>query len=272
MFRKVRKNFHKKKQQLQVPGQQAQLSSDLDENLHVLRSMYHDCFDVVFKTFLIGGQTNAVLVYIDGLSNIVEIDDHVLTPLMSETEGRVRSLHELLEKTIHISKTKEIKTIVECIENISIGNPVLLVNQEECGLALGLPSREKRSVEEPSAESVVRGPREGFVETIAINTSLLRRKIKSPALKMKSIKIGRYTDTLVVIAYIDGLADQTLINEVENRLRRIEIDSVLESGYIEELIEDNPLSPFPQLVNTERPDVATLGSAKFSSYRCSFLL
>ncbi|WP_257208717.1 spore germination protein [Bacillus sp. AFS031507] len=255
MFRKVRKNLHKKKQQLQVPGQQAQLSSDLDENLHVLRSMYQDCFDVVFKTFLIGGQTNAVLVYIDGLSNIVEIDDHVLKPLMSETEGRVRSLHELLKK-IHISKTKEIKTIVECIENISIGNPVLLVNQEECGLALGLSSWEKRSVEEPSAEGVVRGPREGFVETIAINTSLLRRKIKSPALKMKSIKIGRYTDTLVVIVYMDGLADQTLIKEVENRLRRIEIDSVLESGYIEELIEDNPLSPFPQLVNTERPDVA----------------
>ncbi|MEH7481057.1 spore germination protein [Neobacillus drentensis] len=241
---------------MQVPGQQALLSSDLDENLHVLRSMYQDCFDVVFKTFLIGGQTNAVLVYIDGLSNIVEIDNHVLTPLMSETEGRVRSLHELLEKKIHISKTKEIKTIVECIENISVGNPVLLVNQEECGIALGLSSWEKRSVEEPSAESVVRGPREGFVETIAINTSLLRRKIKSPALKMKSIKIGRYTDTLVVIVYMDGLADQTLIKEVENRLRRIEIDSVLESGYIEELIEDNPLSPFPQLLNTERPDVA----------------
>ncbi|WP_420490914.1 spore germination protein [Neobacillus drentensis] len=256
MFRKVRKNFYKKKQQLQVPEQQALLSSDLYENLHVLRSMYQDCFDVVFKTFLIGGQTNAVLVYIDGLSNIVEIDNHVLTPLMSEPEGRVRSLHELVEKKIHISKTKEIKTIVECIENISVGNPVLLVNQEECGIALGLSSWEKRSVEEPSAESVVRGPREGFVETIAINTSLLRRKIKSPALKMKSIKIGRYTDTLVVIVYMDGLADQTLIKEVENRLRRIEIDSVLESGYIEELIEDNPLSPFPQLLNTERPDVA----------------
>jgi len=73
---------------------------------------------------------------------------------------------------------------------------------------------------------------------------------------MKSMKIGSYTNTDVVIAYIEGLADHTLIEEVENRLQRIEIDSVLESGYIEELIEDNSYSPFPQLVNTERPDVA----------------
>ncbi|CRK83271.1 spore germination protein KA [Neobacillus massiliamazoniensis] len=254
MFRKIRKKFQKEVQPLQVPGQQEQLSSDLDENLDVLRSMYQDCFDVVFKTFLIGGQTNAVLVYIDGLSNIMEIDAHVLTPLMSE--GKDHSLFKLLKEKIHISKTKEVKTFVECIENISIGNPVLLVDKEECGIVLGLPKFEKRSIEEPSAESVVRGPREGFVETIAINTSLLRRKIKSPELKMKPMKIGRYTETLVVIAYIKGLADQTLIEEVDNRLRRIEIDSILESGYIEELIEDNPRSPFPQLVSTERPDAA----------------
>ncbi|MEY2196588.1 spore germination protein [Neobacillus sp. BF23-41] len=258
-FRKNRKRFHQQKPlntQQQVTGQQVLLSSDLDENLQVLHSMYQDCMDVVFRTFLIGGQTKAVLIYIEGLSNLEELDDNVLAPLASETEGRVRSPRELLEKKIHISKMKEVKTFAECIEYISIGFSVLLVHQAMTGLALGLCKWEKRSIEEPSAESVVRGPREGFVETLQVNTSLLRRKIKSPDLKMKSMKIGRYTDTHVVIAYIKGLADQNLIEEVENRLQRIDIDSVLESGYIEELIEDNPYSPFPQLINTERPDVA----------------
>lgn len=258
LFRKNRKRSHQQKQlnTQQVTEQQVLLSSDLDENLQVLRSMYQDCFDVVFRTFLISGQTKAVLVYVEGLSNIEEIDDHVLAPLMSETEGRGRSPREMLEKKIHISKMKEVRTFADCIENISIGHPMLFVQQEACGLALGVAKWEKRSIEEPQAESVVRGPREGFVETLGVNTSLLRRKIKSPALKMQSMKIGRYTDTCVVVAYIEGLADQTLIEEVKNRLQRIDIGSVLESGYIEELIEDNPYSPFPQLINTERPDAA----------------
>ncbi|OIK16666.1 hypothetical protein BIV60_03325 [Bacillus sp. MUM 116] len=258
--RNRRKKFLKEKflytQHPQVAGQEDSLSSDLDENLQVLSSMYQDCYDVIFKTFLIGGQTKAVLIYIDGLSNIEEIDDHVLTPLMEETDGRVYSSLDMLEKKLHISKTKEIKTFKECIEHISIGDPILLVQKNDWGIAMGLCKWEKRSIEEPQAESVVRGPREGFVETLAVNTSLVRRKIKSPALKMQPMKIGRYTNTYVVIAYVEGLADQTLIEEVKNRLQRIEIDSVLESGYIEELIEDNSYSPFPQLINTERPDVA----------------
>ncbi|SDM84412.1 spore germination protein KA [Fictibacillus solisalsi] len=255
MFRRkrIKKVDNQNSPQQQIAKQQV-LSSVLNDNLQVLRSMYQDCFDVVFRTFLMGGETKAVLVYIEGLSNIRELDDHVLAPLMEETGGKVRSPQSILREKMHISKLKEVKTLTDCIENISIGNPVLLLDQEVSGLALGIAQWEKRSIEEPTAESLVRGPREGFVETLGVNTSMLRRKIKSPDLKMKSMKIGRYTSTNIVIAYIEGLADQTLIKEVEKRLQRIDIDSVLESGYIEELIEDNPRSPFPQLINTERPD------------------
>ncbi|RBN41947.1 hypothetical protein DMN50_07525, partial [Priestia megaterium] len=105
LFRKVRRRFHKLKQlytDQQINEQQVLLSLDLDENLQVLRSIYQDCFDVVFRTFLIGGQTKAVLIYIEGLSNIEEIDENVLAPLTSETEERVRSLREMLKKKIHI--------------------------------------------------------------------------------------------------------------------------------------------------------------------------
>ena len=103
-------------------------------------------------------------------------------------------------------------------------------------LVLLFRNRRKKFLKEKflySQKPQVAGPREGFVETLAINTSLLRRKIKSPALKMQSMKIGRYTNTHVVIAYVEGITNQTLIEEVKNRLQLIEIDSVLESGYIE---------------------------------------
>nr|WP_258535514.1 spore germination protein [Bacillus sp. 03113] len=257
MLRKLlRKRFRKQKIQQQITKQQDLLSSNLDDNLRVLRSVYQDCFDVVFRTFLIAGKTKAVLIYIEGLSKIEEINDNILAPLTADTEGNEGSSFETLKEKIHISKIQEIQTVTDCLGNISNGNPILLMQQEERGFALGLANWDKRQIEEPTAESVVRGPREGFIETLGVNTSLIRRKIKSPNLKMKSMKIGRYTNTDVVIAYIEGLVDQALIEEVKNRLQRIEIDSVLESGYIEEMIEDNPYSPFPQLINTERPDVA----------------
>ena len=146
--------------------------------------------------------------------------------------------------------------MADCIESISLGNPILFYEGESDGFSLGLVKWEKRWIEEPVAEGGIRGSREGFIESLEVNTSLLRRIIKSPALKMQSMKIGKYTKTTVAIAYIDGLVDQTLIEEITNRLQRIEMDGILESGYIEEMIEDNPYSPFPQILATERPDVA----------------
>ncbi|MBP3039688.1 spore germination protein [Bacillaceae bacterium Marseille-Q3522] len=261
LFRKLsRKRFRKQKkhhdQRKQSTEQQDFLSVNLEENLHVLQSIYKDCFDVTFRTFFIAGKTKAVLIYIEGLSNIEEIDENTLVPLIAENEESSRNPSKPLKERLPISKIKEVQTFTDCIGNISSGNPVLFIEKEKAGYALGLAKWEKRSIEEPTAESVVRGPREGFIESIGVNTALIRRKIKTPLLKMLALKVGKYTNTDVVIAYIEGIADQTLIQELKNRLQRIEIDSVLESGYIEEMIEDNPNSPFPQLINTERPDVA----------------
>ena len=153
-------------------------------------------------------------------------------------------------------QSEKSKIVADCIESISSGNPILFIEGENDGFSLGLAKWEKRSIEEPVAEGGIRGPREGFIESLGVATSLLRRIIKSPALKMQSMKIGTYTETNVAIAYIEGLADQTLIEEITNRLKRIDIDGILESGYIEEMIEDNPYSPFPQIMTTERPDIA----------------
>ncbi|GIM46183.1 spore germination protein [Collibacillus ludicampi] len=237
------------------PQQDVNLYSDVEQNMQVLRSMYTDCEDIVFRSFAIGVTTKAYLVYIEGLSNKEEIDKNVLTPLMHES---VVSLNDLLDgERIPVSDVKEIKTFGECIEQISIGNSVLLLDTEDRGISLALAKFEKRRIEEPVAESVVRGPREGFTESIVVNMSLLRRRIKSPALKMKSLKIGRYTQTKVVVAYVEGIVDQTLVEEVMNRLKRIDYQGVFNSGEIEEFIEDNPFSPFPSLLDTERVDVVT---------------
>lgn len=234
------------------------LADTLVVNENNLRSIYKDCSDVIFRPFFIGRKDKALLIYIEGLSNIEEIDDNVLSPLMQQsTDDEFYNINSLIEKRISVSDVREINTISESIQEISMGKPVILVDKRNTGFSLGLSKWEKRSIEEPSAELVVKGPREAFVETLRVNTSLLRRKIRSPKLKIQTMEIGRYTKTNVVISYLEGNASEKLIEEAKNRLSRIDIDGILESGMVEEFIEDNPYSPFPQVLTTERPDVVT---------------
>lgn len=232
------------------------LNPSLNNNIDILKSAYKDCSDVVFRDFSIGSEINAVLLYIDGLSNTEEVDKHVLMPLIQLKSPKQSPIFERAKKEISVSDIKEIYTIPDIFKQISIGNPIILIEKQTKGISVGLPKWEKRSIMEPDAESVIRGPREGFIETLRVNTSLLRRKIRHPLLKMKQIYIGGYTETQVIVAYIEGLADNAIVDEVTHRLKRIKIDGILESGYIEEMIQDSPFSPFPQLLNTERPDVA----------------
>ncbi|WP_227935592.1 spore germination protein [Alkalihalobacillus deserti] len=261
MFFRRHKFIEKQRQkEEQMKSQFDNLSPILTENLETLRLIYSDCSDVVFRPFSIGEQFEAYIIYVEGLSNIEELDTNVLGPLMRESadadNDKDLNFSELVTKKISVSKIQEVHTFADCIEHLANGFPVMLVEGENSGFALGLAKWEKRSIEEPATESVVRGPREGFVETLGVNTSLLRRKLKSPHFKLKSMKVGRYTQTEISLAYIEGITDKTLIKEVEERIQKIDIDGILESEYIEELIEDNSYSPFPQLMTTERPDVA----------------
>ncbi len=115
---------------------------------------------------------------------------------------------------------------------------------------------ETRGVDEPETESVVRGPREGFSETLQSNTSLLRRRIKSSKLRFEHMVIGKQTKTSVCIGYIKGVAKDEIVLEVRRRLLQIDTDAILESGYLEEFIEDTPYSPFATIGNTKKPDIA----------------
>ncbi|WP_445487802.1 spore germination protein [Niallia sp. 03133] len=231
------------------------LSANLDINLKNLQSIFDTSFDIVFHKFVMTNDIKATLIYIDGAVNTQVLEEHVLTPLLSRKEPMQQSIADSIQEKLHIAKKQEIKTIQACVENILIGNCVLLIDTVEKAYALGLMKWEHRPIEEPAGENVVRGPREGFIESLPINLSLIRRKIKTPLLKTESMTIGKYTNTNIAITYIKGLAEEGLLEEVRNRLNQIDLDSVLESGYIEELIEDNPYSPFPQIINTERPDV-----------------
>ncbi|SDN67378.1 spore germination protein [Bacillus sp. OK048] len=217
------------------------LSQRLEENIQFFSSLYKESSDVIFRSFVVG-EKNATIIYIDGLSDTQKLDEQVLETLLDKNEFDENDFLLSVKNRLPISNIKKISTFSACIDAIGNGNPILLFDGYEEVFSLGLVKFEKRSIEEPQAETAIRGPREGFTESLGVNISLLRRIIKDPALKMKTILVGKYTKTKVVISYIEGLVDITLIEEIENRLQTINIDGVLESGYIEQFIEDHPYS------------------------------
>lgn len=115
---------------------------------------------------------------------------------------------------------------------------------------------EQRAIEQPQTEQVVQGAREGFIEQLHTNLSLLRYRLPTPSFRILICEVGEYTKTSVAICYMEGIADPKLVSEAENRIRAIRLDGVLDAGYIEQFIEDHHYSPFPQVMNTEKPDKA----------------
>lgn len=217
--------------------------------------------DIIVREFTIipGTKIKAAVIFIKGLVERELINEQVIGSLMSNDRfnnaGDNIELFEMLKEygipSTYVNEESDVNNIIaELID----GNTILLMDKTDKVLIIGSAGWKDRAITEPSAENVVRGPKDGFTENIENNTALIRRRIKSPDLRMEPLIIGAKTKTKVLITYLEGMAKEEVINEVRNRLGRIEIDSVLESGYIEELIEDSPLSPFPQLEYTERPD------------------
>jgi len=231
------------------------LSEHLRENVLRLEAAYSDCADVIFHDMLIGGHTPAMLVYIEGLIRLDELDRHVVEPLR-DGPGPNSGLESIRRQTA-VASVKTVDSFHRLVDEIADGCPALLVDGYNAALVFGLSDREQRAIEEPTAESVLRGPREGFIETMRTNIALLRRKIRSPKLKVVTLRLGSSSKTPIAVMYVEDIADPSLVREVMSRLERIEITDVLETAYIEEWIEDNRYSPFPQLLSTERPDVAS---------------
>ncbi|MFF2887392.1 spore germination protein [Paenibacillus sp. NPDC057967] len=235
------------------------LSSHIEESREKLKHFLHDCSDASIYHFRIGEQLPGMLVFFNGLTHEDRMDD-----LRKEMAGwRFHedggSLQEQFQYKVAGVCSEEIKTLEELVNHISIGSVILLVDGIDRGYAFSLAEWRKRAIEDPAAESVIRGPREGFTESIVDNRAMLRRRLRSQKLKMKGIEVGRITQSHVTIAYIEGLAAPELVREVEERIGMIDVDGVLESGTIEEYIEDQPYSPFPQMLSTERPDAAAAG-------------
>lgn len=240
------------------------LSPDLEANLRQIKSVLSKSSDVIYREFLFAQneQIRLALIYVDGLTDKSQVSEQIMRALVLEAPmavpeqeiTRARALSIIKQRVLCIHQVMETDKLQDVIHAILSGDTVLLVDGHACALVSGARGWEVRSITDPEAEPTVRGSRESFVETLRTNTSLIRRRIKSPSLKIETFRIGEITNTDVAVIYIEGIVNSKLVEEVKSRLEKIKVGAVLESGNIEELIEDNPFSPFPMVNHTEKPD------------------
>jgi len=246
------------------PADSSSLSSDLASNIARIKEIFQNCSDIVFREFLFAQREDIkiVLIYTDGLADESQVSDQIMRALALEVPMAVpqhevtqaSAYHMIMERGLCTHQVKETSSFDDVVEAVLAGDTVLLVEGHARAIINSARKWEHRQVTESEIEMVVRGPREAFIENLRTNTSMLRRKIKNPNLKIEALKLGRVSKTDVCLVYIKGIVDDKVVDEVKSRLQNIEIDSVLSSGYLEEMLQDNPWSPFPQVNYTEKPD------------------
>jgi spore germination protein KA len=206
--------------------------------------------DFLHFTFKTDGQSCQVI-YIKTLVNPDFIHTHILSPLREKKFRTLEDIRELLpiENMIISDRVEEIQN------KIMSGHIFIQMSEKERkGLLISAVANETRQVTTPEVEFSVVGPKEAFVETLDTNINLVRKRLPLPQLQVKEIRVGKISKTRVAVMFIDGIANQENINTVMQRIQDLEYDQIPDSSFISQMIADNSNSPFPQLVDTERPD------------------
>jgi spore germination protein KA len=228
------------------------LSANIETNEAFLKRVFNRCSDLVLRTIdMEGEQPKRLIAYLGTLADETKVNELIIKPLtLSGTEYTAGDAGQ----SPTFGKRSAASEWEEVVRHILRGYAALFTDGENSARCYPVNAALHRSIEEPPSEPVIRGPREGFVERQQLNVGLLRNYIVTPNLKLEDFTVGRLTQTNVLLAYIEGLADTAVIERIRKKITGIKVEGVLESGYIEELIRDDPFPLFPVVLVTERPD------------------
>ena len=222
-----------------------------EEKIKQLETTFSECSDFAYRIFQREKQTIA-LVFIKSIINEELLSSGIFMPLQTfEGSFDQKILQNQIIKCADV-KTSEEDQIVEDMLN---GKVVLLTNFSQEILSIDLYKFPIRTPTEPPTSPVIQGPREGFVEDIKTNITLIRRRLKSPNLVIKTFEIGSQTKTTVALSYLKGIANRKIVEKITKKLQNIKIDGVPDSYIILSFLEEKPNSLFKQIGNAEKPDI-----------------
>ena len=191
-------------------------------------------------------------VFVDAITDKELLGEQVVRPLLhyegtldAENVGKKLTSPELRQETSFELRAEEILA----------GNPVVLWEGADQGIIAGTKKVFVRAIAEPPTDVTIKGPREGFIEDVKINVSLVRRRLKTPELKVEMIKVGRRSQTFVAVCYLEGTTPQKLVDAVKEKLEKIDIDFIPDSSYLTHFLAARPNSLMKQVGTTEKPDI-----------------
>ncbi|CAG7600466.1 Spore germination protein A1 [Paenibacillus solanacearum] len=238
---------------------EGQLADSAASFLRAMKDRLGESADIVYREMKLGPHA-VIFVFVEGMGDPRHVIESILKDADWFSDSPVGLSPEacltfLKERTIALGKVGEVRTYPEMMSQLLCGQTILYIEGARTALSAGTEMLKQRGVEEASSQSVVRGPREGFTESLRENVALVRRRIHNTQLRIEHQKLGLKTGTSVAVMYLEGTVDMAVLQELRRRLNAVKIESVLESNYIEELIQDSRYSPFPTVFNSERPDV-----------------
>jgi spore germination protein KA len=230
-----------------------------------MEKIFADSDDIVFHDVLIKNRDDlkVTIAYVDGMANSKVIDDNIVYPLTNSLwYENCRSASQAYQLTlnggINVSSITETKMIKDALGPMFAGKTLLIFDQLECALIADTIGFEKRSISEGTEESTYRSAKESFVEALRVNTSILRRKIKSPYLVLEELTIGKQSNTRVCVAYMQNICNDAFVEKVKSQLDKIDQDKALSVKDIYTNVVQEKYTPFPMAIITEKPDTCCM--------------
>ena len=209
--------------------------------------------DCVIKRKITISTRKSVIIYHPDLTDALLLSRLIVT--LKNCNRKELSGEILADEVVSVAENSLSMNIEEMRQALLSGDALLLVEGIEQTVIINLRKWDKRAVAEPPTANVMRGPREGFIEDLKTNLSLIERRLKSPALTIEKMTIGRISNTSVALVYLNNIATPELIKEVKKRLKKIDVDALIDSHYLQPYLEDRPYSLFHQTGVSEKPDV-----------------
>lgn len=265
MFAFIKRFFNKKPFNVNSTEEEKDyiLSTKLADNLNVFLPFINKNMDIIYRPIILNtpDETQAAVIYINGIADQDLLQQGILRPLIHDLNSedfKINGINYLIDfiskSSLTVGKIRKTNNKKQVIDGIFDGLVVIMIDGNEQAILVDITQPEYRNIEEPPTERTQKGPREGFIEDITVNISLIRKRLRDPNLVIEKTEIGKRTKTDVAIIFIEDIADPNMVQEIRNRLNKVDIDGISSMGELEQLIEDNILSVFPQFMNTERPD------------------
>lgn len=197
------------------------------------------------------------LIYMDGMVDTEQVNDAIIRPVLTVAPIKMTdSVAEYLETEVLFARdVKRSRNVAKILEGILYGEALLLIDKSPEAITADVKGWRTRGISEPEDERILQGPREGFEEAALLNIAMLRRRLQTPDLCTEMLRLGRRTNTIVFICYLDTLTDAKMLDDIKKRIKKIDIDGIIDSNYITEQIKDYRYSPFKTTGSTERPDI-----------------